>query len=79
MSEGFRKLKTSIKVGQSYAEAKLRPVGGITADTALRLAKYFGNSPKFWLGLQDDFDLEEGRDHLEVQLAEINQLQYNVG
>jgi addiction module HigA family antidote len=33
----------------------------ITADTALRLSKYFGNSAKFWLGLQDDFDLEEER------------------
>ncbi len=31
----------------------------ITADTALRLAKYFGTSAKFWLGLQDDYDLEE--------------------
>ncbi len=31
----------------------------ITADTALRLSRYFGTSPKFWLGLQDDFDLEE--------------------
>ena len=31
----------------------------ITADTALRLSRYFGNSAKFWLGLQDDFDLEE--------------------
>jgi len=31
----------------------------ITADTALRLGKYFGNSPKFWLGLQNDYDLEE--------------------
>lgn len=31
----------------------------ITADTALRLGKYFGTSPKFWLGLQDDYDLEE--------------------
>ena len=31
----------------------------ISADTALRLSKYFGNSPKFWLGLQDDFDIEE--------------------
>ena len=29
----------------------------ITADTALRFAKYFGSSPKFWLGLQDDFDI----------------------
>ena len=31
----------------------------ITADTALRLSKYFGNSPNFWLGLQNDFDIEE--------------------
>ena len=31
----------------------------ISADTALRLSRYFGNSAKFWLGLQDDFDLEE--------------------
>jgi antitoxin HigA-1 len=30
----------------------------VTADTALRLSKYFGNSAKFWLGLQDDFDIE---------------------
>jgi addiction module HigA family antidote len=30
----------------------------ITADTALRFSQYFGNSPKFWLGLQDDYDLE---------------------
>lgn len=31
----------------------------ITADTALRLAKYFGTTAKFWLGLQDDYDIEE--------------------
>jgi len=31
----------------------------ITADTALRLSRFFGNSAKFWLGLQDDYDLEE--------------------
>ena len=31
----------------------------ITADTALRFSKYFGNSAKFWLGLQDDFDIEK--------------------
>jgi len=30
----------------------------ITADTALRLARYFGNSPQFWLGLQRDYDLD---------------------
>ena len=32
---------------------------GITADTALRLAKHFGNPPRFWMELQADFDLEE--------------------
>lgn len=31
----------------------------ITADTALRLSKFFGTSARFWLGLQDDYDLEE--------------------
>jgi len=31
----------------------------ITADTALRFSKYFGISAKFWLGLQDDYDIEE--------------------
>jgi addiction module HigA family antidote len=34
---------------------------GITADTALRLAKHFGNSARFWMQLQADFDLEEAR------------------
>ena len=34
----------------------------ITADTALRLSSYFGNSAKFWLGLQDDYDIEEEKD-----------------
>ena len=33
----------------------------ITADTALRFSKYFGTTAKFWLGLQDDYDIEEGQ------------------
>lgn len=43
----------------------------ITADTALRLAKFFGTSPKFWLGLQDDYDLEEERIGLQNELKQI--------
>lgn len=31
---------------------------GVSADTALRFSKYFGTSAKFWLGLQDDYDLK---------------------
>ena len=34
---------------------------GITADTAIRLSRYFGTSEQFWMGLQADFDLEEAR------------------
>ena len=37
---------------------------GISADTALRLSKHFGNSPRFWMSLQADFDLEEARKEL---------------
>lgn len=46
----------------------------ITADTALRLSKYFGNSAKFWLGLQDDFDIEEERNQKKTELNSIKQL-----
>jgi len=35
----------------------------ISADTAIHFAKYFGTSAKFWLGLQDDYDPEEERNH----------------
>lgn len=40
----------------------------ITADTALRLAKYFDMSPKFWLGLQMDYDLDLAEDELADRL-----------
>jgi antitoxin HigA-1 len=40
----------------------------ITADTALRLARYFGTSPQFWLGLQNDYDLDVASDTLGDRL-----------
>ena len=39
----------------------------ITADTALRLARYFGTSEQFWMGLQADYDLEEARRRLAAR------------
>jgi len=42
----------------------------ITADTALRLAKYFGTSAKFWLGLQADYDLDVAEDQIGDRLEE---------
>lgn len=40
----------------------------ITADTALRLAKFFGNSAEFWMNLQNRFDLETARDALAKKI-----------
>ena len=47
---------------------------GITADTALRLAKVFGTSEGFWLGLQADYDLEESRNIIGADLDRIERL-----
>lgn len=49
----------------------------ITADTALRFSKYFGTTPKFWLGLQDDFDLEEEQHLIFNELNSIETLHIN--
>ena len=46
----------------------------ITADTALRLARYFGNSPQFWLGLQRDYDLDVAAETLGERLKREVQL-----
>jgi antitoxin HigA-1 len=42
----------------------------ITADTALRLARYFGTSERFWLNLQTHYDLEVEKDRLADRLEE---------
>ena len=45
----------------------------ITADTALRLSIFFGNSAKFWLGIQDDFDIEEATRKKQKEINTIKQ------
>lgn len=47
---------------------------GITADTALRLARYFGTSERFWLNLQGRYEIEVERDRLAGILNEIEPL-----
>src|SRR5712671_1218528 len=42
----------------------------ITADTALRLSPYFGNSPEFWMNLQTHYDLKMARRHLQPEEME---------
>jgi antitoxin HigA-1 len=51
----------------------------ITADTALRFSRYFGTSAKFWLGLQDDYDLEEEGTFKEDELKNIRHHTTDIG
>jgi addiction module HigA family antidote len=53
------KLSKDISIPQTRISEIVKGNRRVTADTALRLSKYFGTSAKFWLGLQDDFDIEE--------------------
>lgn len=52
------KLSKDLEIPQTRISQIIKGKRRITADTALRLSSYFGNSAKFWLGLQDDFDTE---------------------
>lgn len=44
----------------------------VTADTAMRLARYFGTSAEFWMGLQADYEMARAREGLAAELAAIN-------
>ncbi len=50
----------------------------ISANTALRFSKYFGVTPQFWLGLQNDYDLEEEQRHIEKELKTIPTLAVSI-
>lgn len=43
----------------------------VTADTAMRLGRFFGTSAEFWMGLQDDYEMAIARDRLAAELAAI--------
>ena len=51
------RLARDLDIPQSRLSAIIRGKRGISADTALRLAEYFGTSPRFWLNLQMEYDL----------------------
>jgi addiction module HigA family antidote len=62
--------RLAIEIGVDARRVNEIVLGGrsITADTALRLARYFGVSPQFWLGLQAEFDLDVAMDKLGNRL-----------
>ncbi len=53
------RLAKDVEIPQTRVSEIIKGNRPITADTALRFSRYFGNSAKFWLGMQDDFDIEE--------------------
>lgn len=77
--EGFaitqNRLAVSIGVPPRRINEIVHGKRGITADTAVRLARYFGTSEQFWMNLQSNYELRLKRRDLEKQLREITPLQ----
>jgi len=65
------RLSKDTEIPQTRISMIIKGKRRITADTALRLSSYFGNSAKFWLGLQDDYDIEEEKGEKETILIKI--------
>jgi len=65
------RLSRDTDIPQTRISQILKGKRRITADTALRLASYFGTTAKFWLGLQDDYDIEEELEAKEEILIRI--------
>src|SRR5947209_6124798 len=61
-------------VPRTRIERLVREETPVTADTALRLARYFGTTPQFWMGLQAQYDLERAVDDLGKELKRIEPL-----
>ena len=59
------RLSKDINVAQTRISEILAEKRSITADTALRLSKYFGNNAQFWLNLQTQYDLRQAREENE--------------
>jgi len=71
------RLSKEIGIPQTRISSIIKGKRRITADTALRLSKYFGTTAKFWLGLQDDYDIEEEQSLLVEELKGIRQIEIN--
>ncbi len=67
------RLSKDLKIPQTRISEIIKGNRRITADTAIRLSIYFGNSAKFWLGIQNDYDIEEEKENKEKELNEIKQ------
>lgn len=69
------RLSKEIAIPQTRISEIIKGNRRITADTALRLSKFFGNSAKFWLGLQDDFDIEHEKRNKKKEFNSIKRFE----
>ncbi|MGA2585524.1 MAG: HigA family addiction module antitoxin [Candidatus Aminicenantales bacterium] len=65
------RLSKETKIDQTRISEIIRGKRSISVDTALRFAKFFGNSPEFWINLQNHFDIEEKKSEMEQKLKKI--------
>jgi addiction module HigA family antidote len=65
------RLSKSIGIPQTRTSQIIKGKRGITVDTALRFAKFFGNSVEFWLGIQNDYEIEEQKSKIQNVLDQI--------
>ncbi|PLW95519.1 MAG: addiction module antidote protein, HigA family [Marinilabiliales bacterium] len=72
MSISAYRLSKEIKIPQTRLSQIINGKRRITADTAVRLSQFFGNTAQFWLGLQMEYDIEEVRKLNSKELREIN-------
>lgn len=71
------RLSKDLEIPQTRVSEILKGRRRISADTALRLSRYFGNSAKFWLGLQDDYDIEEELNKRKSEFQRIKKREEN--
>jgi addiction module HigA family antidote len=74
---GISQYRLAKEIGVTEARISAICAGkrAITADTALRLAAFFGTTPGFWLGLQADYDTEEAARNLKGSLSRIHRFE----
>ena len=68
------RLSKDLGIPQTRTSEIIKGKRRMTADTAIRLSYYFGNTAKFWLGLQNDFDLEEEKKIKAVDFKRIKRI-----
>jgi addiction module HigA family antidote len=64
-------LAKALGIPRTRIERLAREETPVTADTALRLARYFGTTPAFWMGMQAQYDIERAADTLDRELKRI--------